>query len=1049
LRGVVKILSTIAVRFLSALILTVWAGSAFADKRVALVVGNSQYARASLKLVNPTNDAQDLAQALKEIGFDVILRTDVGKGNFDQALVDFARKARNADTALVYYAGHGLQRNGKNFFLPTDIDAQDEFDFDFRAISQDSILGAVSQAKNVKVVILDACRDNPLARQFVAFRSWGGGLARIDSAEETVIAYATAPGRVANDGQGRNSPFAAALIKRIKEPGLEITTMFRRVASDVYEKTNGAQQPEITSSLRTDYFLNPAGSDSEAWARVRKSNDPADFKAFIQKFPASPYAPEAQFLIDVFDRIRRENEELKKETDRLALEAEKKRQEEAARKEAERRALEAEKKRQDEAARKEAVRLAVEAERKRLEEEAKKEAERLALEAEKRRQEEAAKLEAERLAFEAEKKRQEEAARQEAERLALAAEKKRQEEAAAKKEAEHLALEAEKRRQEEAAKQEAERLALVAEKKQQAEAAAKLEAERLALEAEKKRQKEAARQEAERIALAVEKKRQEEAAAKKEAERLALEAEKKRQEEAGRLALEAEKKRQEQAAAKKEAERLAQEAEKKRQEEAARQEAERLALAAEKKRQEEAAAKKEGERVALEAEKKRQEEAAKQEAERLAQEAEKKRQEQAAAKKEAERLAQEAERKQKVEEARKEALRIEEEKRAAEERKIAAREEDERRRQEIEQEKQRLARICDGDHNALQELTRTQQTAAIEKLGKETACPTLKPAIETALKEVARAIKHICDSDRKTLAGLKDNDLPSLKSAVEKISCEPVRAEGQQRVAKLEDEQKRIQSICADETTKLHAIDESASTARQQYSEFLARSLCPSTAAQVSLAIKKIDLRVKTAQVELARLGCYTAPITANFDEATKKSLALYHTKKGSLADSDHLTDGLLSELEEQKLGLCPEEKPTTPVMAAPAPEHRTKGHANKEEEEARPERKRNKIEQATREEEEPVSMPPRHKAHSAAREEEPVSEPRKHRTHSAAREEEPAPEPRKHRTHSAAREEKSAPRPHYRAESAFPNPYVRRASPMPMGRAASGGSPTVIGVGN
>src|SRR3984893_9040369 len=339
--SMVKMISPIAVRFLSALILTFWVGTALADKRVALIVGNSQYTRITPKLVNPANDAHDLAQALASVGFDVILRTDVGKSEFDQALVEFSRRAKNADTALFYYAGHGLQHNGKNYFLPTDIEVQDEFDFNYRAISQDSILYAVGQAKSVKIVVLDACRDNPLARQFVASRGWGGGgLARIDSAEETIIAYATAPDHVANDGDGRNSPFPAALISRIKEPGLEITTMFRRVANDVYARTGGKQQPEITSSLRTDYFLNPAESDSAAWNRVRESTNPADFKEFIQKFPASPFAREAQFRIDLFDRIRRENEEAAKiERERIALEAEKKRHEVEAKKEAERLAL--------------------------------------------------------------------------------------------------------------------------------------------------------------------------------------------------------------------------------------------------------------------------------------------------------------------------------------------------------------------------------------------------------------------------------------------------------------------------------------------------------------------------------------------------------------------------------------------------------------------------------------------------------------------------------------------------------------------------------------
>jgi uncharacterized caspase-like protein len=317
-----KILPPIAVRFLSVLILTFWAGTALADKRVALIVGNGQYTRISPKLVSPANDAHDLAQALAGMGFDVILRTDVGKGEFDQALAEFARKASGADAALFYYAGYGLQHHGENFFLPIDIEVQDIPDLEFQAVGFDSVQQAIDRSAGVKIVILDASRDNSLARQLIASRSWGGdmrGLARIDRTEGFIIAYATAPDQVAQDGAGRNSPFTQALIRRIKEPGLEINTMFRRVTSDVYEMTNGRQRPEVTASLPTDYFLIPVESDSIAWSRIRDSDAAADFKEFIQKFPSSPHAREAQARIDLFGRIREEEARLKRE--REALEA--------------------------------------------------------------------------------------------------------------------------------------------------------------------------------------------------------------------------------------------------------------------------------------------------------------------------------------------------------------------------------------------------------------------------------------------------------------------------------------------------------------------------------------------------------------------------------------------------------------------------------------------------------------------------------------------------------------------------------------------------------
>ncbi len=858
----VKSGSPIVLWFLSVVFLAVFAGTALAEKRVALVIGNSQYSLISPQLRNPANDAKDLAQALEGIGFEVILKTDLGKQDFDLALMEFARKAMGADAALFYYAGHGLQYHSQNFFLPTDIEVQDVLDVEYRAVHQDRILRAIDHAAGVRIVILDACRDNPLAKQLTA-RSLGGGgpiphgLARIDSAEETIVAFATAPDRVADDGTGRNSPFTAALIRRIREPGLEIQTMFRRVANDVYERTSGRQQPGITSSLRKDYFLNPEESDSAAWDRLRPSTDPADFKKFIKRFPASPYVRDAQFRIDLFERIRREAEENK----RLAQENEKKRLAEEARKKAELLAQEAEKKRQEEAARKEAQRLALETERK--------------------RREEAARKEAERLAFEAEKKRQEEEARKETKRLALEAEKKRQEDEA-KKEAERLALVTEKKRQEEEAKKEAERLGRLADAKSKEEAAKK-EAERLALEAERKHQEEEAKQEAAR---------------------------------------------------------------------------------------------------------------------RLA------------------------------------------DQRAAEERaRVAAREVEDNKKQEAGQERQRLAVICDSDRTTLKELTGSLQAGAIEKLSKETACPALKPEIAAALKKVAGAAKHACDADRKTLGALKGNDIESLKAAAGSMTCETVRAEAQLRIARLEDENKRKSQSCANEKAKYDAVDPSAFEARQHYTDFLARAECSSLRSEAILLIKKIDSRVKEAQAELVRLGCHNAPVSGKFDDATKKSLALYHSKKGSLADNDHLNDSLLSELKHQHLAVCPEQ-PAAPAVATPSdgtlpsemPSPKTNKKQAVHEEDARPDQGEKAAGPARRDEEKAARPSTRDRIHRAAREQEPAARPQKQRAQSAAREAEPAQRVRQ--------------RPQPQLRIAKPRSYPSGLPRMPMGPAAGSGGSAVHGVG-
>jgi hypothetical protein len=189
---------------------------------------------------------------------------------------------------------------------------EDAADVEFQAVGMDRILEAINRSSGVRIVILDACRDNPLAKQLTRGLGGGGmtrGLAHIDRSEGLIIAYATAPDQVAQDGAGRNSPFTESLIRRIKEPGLEIATMFRRVASDVYERTNGHQRPEYLVSLLSDYFLNPAEDDHIAWSRIRDSNELADFQEFIRKFPNTPFVRDAQIRIDLFERIRRENEE--------------------------------------------------------------------------------------------------------------------------------------------------------------------------------------------------------------------------------------------------------------------------------------------------------------------------------------------------------------------------------------------------------------------------------------------------------------------------------------------------------------------------------------------------------------------------------------------------------------------------------------------------------------------------------------------------------------------------------------------------------------------
>ena len=234
---------------------------ATAEKRAALVVGNSAYVHANA-LPNPANDAGDMAKALAEVGFDVILGLDLSKSAFDAKVRDFARALENADVALFFYAGHGLQASGKNHLVPVDARLQVERDLDFEAVSVDFVLKQMELDREGKtnIVFLDACRDNPLARSFARSlgtrsTSVGSGLAAIQSAVGTMIAYATQPDNVALDGEGRNSPFTAALLKHIATPNLEISALMKRVRADVIAATRDKQVPWDHSSLVGDVVL--------------------------------------------------------------------------------------------------------------------------------------------------------------------------------------------------------------------------------------------------------------------------------------------------------------------------------------------------------------------------------------------------------------------------------------------------------------------------------------------------------------------------------------------------------------------------------------------------------------------------------------------------------------------------------------------------------------------------------------------------------------------------------------------------------------------------
>lgn len=285
---------------------------ALADKRVALVIGNANY-KNTPALTNPANDATDVARALTAVGFEVTLAIDVDKRKMDQALADFARASTKADASLFYYAGHGMQFQGRNYIMPVDADLQDEISLRYEMTAIDEVKAAVERSNGVRVMVLDACRNNPLAQRFARSITSSTrdipnvqGYARPEKTQGMVVAYATQADDVANDGIGRNSPFSAAFLKEIKEPGLEIGTMFRRIGEDVYQATNGRQSPELSISVVREYYLNQAETDQAIWARIRASADADTIREFLNRYPSSFFAPDAKARLDLLDDAARE-----------------------------------------------------------------------------------------------------------------------------------------------------------------------------------------------------------------------------------------------------------------------------------------------------------------------------------------------------------------------------------------------------------------------------------------------------------------------------------------------------------------------------------------------------------------------------------------------------------------------------------------------------------------------------------------------------------------------------------------------------------------------
>ena len=234
-------------------------------KRVALVVGNAAYEAAG-RLINTVHDANAISQALKRLGFDVVVATDVDARGFEKVLAEFTAKASGSDVAMFFYAGHALQADGVNYLLPVDAKLETEFALKREAISASDIIAVMEGSAKVNLVFLDACRNNPLAEKMKSMRvasgrtaSVGRGLAAVSGGHSgTLIVYSTEPNEIADDGSGRNSPFANALLENIEAPGVEIEVMLKRVTKSVREGTGNKQRPERLSKLETEFYFKPA-----------------------------------------------------------------------------------------------------------------------------------------------------------------------------------------------------------------------------------------------------------------------------------------------------------------------------------------------------------------------------------------------------------------------------------------------------------------------------------------------------------------------------------------------------------------------------------------------------------------------------------------------------------------------------------------------------------------------------------------------------------------------------------------------------------------------
>ena len=297
-----------------------------------LVIGNSDYLYTK-SLKNPLNDANDFAEKLKSLGFEVISGTNLNMRQTETLIREFGtRLIQTRGVGLFFYAGHGLQYRGDNYLIPVDADILAEDEIKYKAVNVGLLLGKLETAKNnLNLIILDACRDNPFAPKWSASRDLGenGGLAKMSAPTGTMLIYATQPGNIASDGEGRNGLFTGALLSRIDEPNVELDRLIKNIANDVAEKSNNKQTPWKEGIVLGDFYFvkqeskpstqsannessvtpptntastvsNARQREDNAWNLVKNSLNADDYKFFLEEFPSGVYSIQAKRKIEQF-----------------------------------------------------------------------------------------------------------------------------------------------------------------------------------------------------------------------------------------------------------------------------------------------------------------------------------------------------------------------------------------------------------------------------------------------------------------------------------------------------------------------------------------------------------------------------------------------------------------------------------------------------------------------------------------------------------------------------------------------------------------------------